>query len=286
MEKKYLDAFIEAMPCLSEVIYDDISVAVIDIRTMDVLANSNGKSIKMPFTAGTKATVHDGVFERIVKSKEQVVSTVPQDVYGVNAKGIITPVIDEHGEVTALVLLTKNIEMETKIQDIVQSVFTSMEQLNSGIEEIAFNSQYLASFIRETAEFSSETKNNINEINSIIEVIKNMSSQSNLLALNARIEAARAGEAGKGFGVVANEMKKLSDISKESAEKVTKALINMKNAIEMISQQIAKAIQNTESQAAASEEAAAMADQVLQTMMPLSDLSKISSFENMLKKSS
>lgn len=284
MEKKYLDAFIEAMLCLSEVINDDITVAVIDVRTKDVLANSNGKSIKTPFTAGTKATVHTDVFERIVKSKEQFVSTVPQEVYGVNAKGIITPVIDERGEVTALVILVKNIEMETKMQNIAQSVFTSMEQLNAGIEEIAFNSQHLASFIKETADFSSQTKDKINEINSIIEVIKNMSSQSNLLALNARIEAARAGEAGKGFGVVANEMKKLSDISKESAENVTKALINMKNAIEMIFQQIAKAIQNTESQAAASEEIAAMADQLLQTAMQLSDLSKVNSFENMLKK--
>ena len=86
MKQCYLDDFIRALPSLPEVINDDISVSVIDIKTMDVLASHNGKSIKMPFTAGTKATVHEGVLDGIIKGKRQFVSTVPQAVYGVKAK--------------------------------------------------------------------------------------------------------------------------------------------------------------------------------------------------------
>jgi len=54
------------------------------------------------------------------------------------------------------------------------------------------------------------------EIFDFIGVIKAIAEQTNLLSLNARIEAARAGEYGKGFSIVAEEVKKLSDQSKDS----------------------------------------------------------------------
>lgn len=58
-------------------------------------------------------------------------------------------------------------------------------------------------------------------INEILDVMKNITSQTGLLALNASIEAARAGEHGKGFNVVAEQIRKLAEQSKQSAEQVT-----------------------------------------------------------------
>ena len=57
-------------------------------------------------------------------------------------------------------------------------------------------------------------------INEIVEQIKGIAAQTNLLSLNASIEAARAGEAGRGFSIVANEIRTLSDESKEAADKI------------------------------------------------------------------
>ncbi len=90
------------------------------------------------------------------------------------------------------------------------------------------------------------------EIQNIIGDIEDITSQTNLLSLNASIEAARAGDAGRGFGVVADQIGKLADDSAKSA-------VNTRELI-------AKAIQEVENGNAITKKTVAVLNDILESM--------------------
>ncbi len=94
------------------------------------------------------------------------------------------------------------------------SVKTNIEKMFS----IRHKIQTIAELILELSDF-------VQSISSTIGLVEDIAEQTNLLALNAAVEAARAGEHGKGFAVVASEIRKLADESKQATAKII-SLIN------------------------------------------------------------
>lgn len=70
-----------------------------------------------------------------------------------------------------------------------------------------------------------------NQIGSITQLVIDFANQTNMLALNSSVEAVRAGEHGKGFAVVANEIRKLSDQSQQSADKINNLVSEIQKSI-------------------------------------------------------
>lgn len=83
------------------------------------------------------------------------------------------------------------------------------------------------------------------QISAITNQVGDLANQTNMLALNAAVEAARAGEHGKGFAVVAAEIRKLSDASRKSAERINALIDDIQkatNATVMATEESAKTV--------------------------------------------
>lgn len=102
------------------------------------------------------------------------------------------------------------------------------EQLLSSLQ--AINTE-VADSMESTKNVAKNLSNAVKEIGVTLNLINEISSSTNLLALNASIEAARAGDAGKGFAVVAHEVGNLANSTKQSLEKVETVIALIQNNV-------------------------------------------------------
>lgn len=102
---------------------------------------------------------------------------------------------------------------------------------NEVVEETQTGILTLKAKVSNIAEQTLILSQQTNQIAIISNLVSDLANQTNMLALNAAVEAVRAGEQGKGFGVVAAEIRKLSDQSKKSADKINSLIATIENAI-------------------------------------------------------
>lgn len=125
-------------------------------------------------------------------------------------------------------VISANNEMGASAHDVEQASETGVQHM----EKLLTRTQTTEDMIRSLGARIDSLQESTSSVQQVLEVMQNITKQTNILSLNATIEAARAGAAGKGFMVVADEVRKLAEQSRESILMVGKITTNIQQEME------------------------------------------------------
>ncbi len=129
-------------------------------------------------------------------------------------------------------VMASNVEMGQSADEVRKRSMQGADFMNVVIDKTRQSEEMTRTMVDKVAQL----KENTQSIHQILEMLDHISKQTNILSLNAAIEASRAGEAGKGFMVVADEIRKLADQSKQSIGVVAQITDQIRNEIDTTAQ--------------------------------------------------
>ena len=226
-----------------------LMVAIFSHLVSDVMAKNNRESMESVMEAKNAA---DDALASISKLSEEL----KQGIDDIN-KGL--QYLDEASEATRVAMqevgtgsndtatavqnqLYQTEEIQNKTDDvsdaanhILDNMHKTMEALNAGSDNITVLAKNTEESVDNGALVADKLVNldeYMKQMNTIVSIIKGITSQTSLLALNASIEAARAGEAGRGFAVVATEISTMATQTQDATVQITDLITNVSGALE------------------------------------------------------
>jgi len=254
-------AFDNFAPILAEMFSEGVFLYITDLQKF--IHRQGSKTFDLPEQVGDELKESDIALNSI-KTKKMSFKEVDASVHGIPVLIVNYPLFDEDNkdEIVGTFGIVIPKKTATQLRNMSRNLDNGLSGISSAIEQLAASASQIHA---NEQELNKDIKGIISLSDEIIEVsvfIKEIADETKMLGLNAAIEAARAGDAGRGFGVVAEEIRKLSEQSKSTVPKIKKLTDGIKTNVTIVSEKSGSSLNASQEQAAASEEITASIEEI------------------------
>lgn len=271
LNSKMYHSLLEMLPVMAALFTD---------RTVGYYATDHQKFImkidplnRVSFVNVGKDFAKGGAADYVMQSRKPMSVELGAETYGIPLRVCSFPIFDDDTNEAigtfGMVITRHNAE---SMKEMASSFMNGLTEISAAIEETAASAGNINDSERRLNEQIEEIGSTSHEIIGILDAIKSIADQTKMLGLNAAIEAARAGDAGKGFGVVAEEIRKLSESSKQTAEQIRQLTRVIEDKIGVARNSSQVTVRASEEQAAASQQITASVEELLAVSHKLNDL--------------
>ncbi|PAF28644.1 methyl-accepting chemotaxis protein [Paenibacillus sp. 7516] len=241
-----LESLVNAMPFVRQMFRDDVSISINDHEKVLYFAEANGLEIGVKVGDELHEDYKD--FKMLTNRDSRTVARMPGDLQGRPFDAILIP-IQENDQVVGILGVNYALDNHITLEKLISENEATINALLGGIQQIAAHSEELSATSEEILRNSKQAAENSVSVTKVTNVIREVSEQTNLLGLNAMIEAARVGDLGSGFGVVASEVRKLSDHTKQAASDIEASLGSVQDSMKHMELEIGQITTATVDQA-------------------------------------
>ncbi|MGR6836471.1 methyl-accepting chemotaxis protein [Syntrophomonas erecta] len=221
----------------------------------------------VPFVVVGEPFAKGGPADQCLQKGQTITMEIDASYYGIPLKVVTVPCYDDETEKEIVGTYGVAIRRDDaySLRSIADTYQRGMYEISAAIQQTAAASSSITEIEQKLNREILAINDIAEEIRTILDYIKTIADETKMLGLNAAIEAARAGDAGKGFGVVAAEIRKLSESSKETANQIRILTVR-------IEEKIGVALKGSESTLLASQEQAAATQQMSASIQELTSM--------------
>lgn len=239
------------------------------VMKVDPLNRVSFVKLGQPFAKG-------GAADYVISSRQPFATELGAELYGQPLRVSCFPLFDDDTQEVigtfGMVITRHNAET---MKEISASFASGLTEISAALQQTAASAANINTSEQKLNQYIDDIQQSASEIITILDSIKSIADQTKMLGLNAAIEAARAGNAGRGFGVVAEEIRKLSESSKQTAEGIGKLTKIIEEKINIAKESSLATVQASEEQAAVSQEISASIQELMHIADKLKEVADI-----------
>lgn len=250
-------AFGNFAPILAEIYHDGALLYISDLKKV-VMRQASSRFDLHSFHLGHDLE-EDEAARQTLSTQNPVILEMGEEKYGVPVTVANYPLFDEENkdEIVAILGIVTPKKTAVELRQIsadmekgLLEISAAVQQLTAAASDIHANEQVQNDNIKEVASHTED-------IRGIMTLIRKIADATNMLGFNAAIEATRAGKQGNGFGVVADEIRKLSEQTRGTIPQIQKLTDSIQGKVNQINLKSMDSLQSSQGQAAATEEVTA-----------------------------